>query len=53
VLDVTTGNSEAVRLYERGGFRPIGDPKPLRPGSHLQSQAMQRLLESAAGEQSA
>lgn len=53
VLDVTTDNIEAVRLYERSGFSPIGDPKPLRPESQLESQAMQLLLESAADERSA
>jgi ribosomal protein S18 acetylase RimI-like enzyme len=53
VLDVTTENLDAVRLYERCGFRPVGDLKPLRPGSHLQSQAMQLSLERSANERSA
>jgi ribosomal protein S18 acetylase RimI-like enzyme len=53
VLDVTTGNGEAVRLYERVGFIPVGELKPLRPGSQLRSQAMQLSLGSTSGERPA
>lgn len=52
-LSVTIGNSEAMRLYERVGFHPIGEPKPLRLGSPLHSQTMQRSLGSTSGERSA
>lgn len=40
VLDVTTGDRPARRLYESAGLRPIGDPAPLRPGSTLMKQTM-------------
>lgn len=43
-LDVTTTNRDALRLYERGGFKPLGETSPLRPGSHLQVQTMQLSL---------
>lgn len=43
-LNVTNGNSKAMRLYERVGFRPIGALEPLRPGSQLLSQSMQLSL---------
>ena len=43
-LDVTVSNRPAVALYERAGFRPVGDPKPLRAGSALQSRCLQRSL---------
>lgn len=44
VLGVTRGHSPARRLYERAGFRPVGRPEPLRPGSELEVQPMERLL---------
>ena len=44
VLGVTCGNTPARRLYERAGFRPAGDPSPLRPGSTLLSQPMRLEL---------
>ena len=43
-LDVTCGDSPATRLYTRTGFQPIGEPKPLRPGSTLLEQLMQLEL---------
>lgn len=52
VLDVTCGNSDAVRLYEGAGFAPSGDPKPLRPGSVLQSRPMRLPLSSGPAESS-
>jgi ribosomal protein S18 acetylase RimI-like enzyme len=39
-LDVTQGDTAAVRLYQREGFRNVGEPVPFRPGSPLLSQAM-------------
>jgi len=41
VLDVTCGNVPAARLYESMGFRPVGTPVPLRPGSDLLEQTME------------
>jgi len=41
VLDVTCGNVPAARLYESMGFRPVGIPVPLRPGSDLLEQTME------------
>jgi ribosomal protein S18 acetylase RimI-like enzyme len=40
VLAVTCGDTPAWRLYSRVGFRPAGDPEPLRPGSALLAQPM-------------
>jgi GNAT superfamily N-acetyltransferase len=40
MLDVTPGDTAAVRLYLREGFRNVGEPVPVRPGSALMSQAM-------------
>jgi ribosomal protein S18 acetylase RimI-like enzyme len=39
-LDVTQGDTAAVRLYLREGFRNAGEPVPFRAGSPLLSQAM-------------
>jgi ribosomal protein S18 acetylase RimI-like enzyme len=39
-LDVTQGDTPAVRLYLREGFRDVGEPFPFRRGSALLSQAM-------------
>ena len=35
-LGVTWTDSPARRLYESAGFRVVGTPEPLRPGSHLE-----------------
>lgn len=43
-LGVTRGDTPAVRLYRREGFRDVGAPVPLRPGSSLLSQAMRLEL---------
>jgi GNAT superfamily N-acetyltransferase len=40
LLDVTPGDTAAVRLYLRAGFRNVGEPVPVRPGSAMLSQAM-------------
>jgi GNAT superfamily N-acetyltransferase len=46
-LGVTCGNSPARRLYERAGFKPVGEPQPLRPGSQLLAQSMRLPLTGA------
>jgi acetolactate decarboxylase len=43
-LSVTCGDSPARRLYERAGFKPLGEPQPLRPGSTLLAQPMRLML---------
>ena len=43
-LGVTCGDTPAVRLYRRAGFREMGAPEPLRAGSALLSQAMRLEL---------
>lgn len=43
-LDVTCGDTPAVWLYARAGFKASGDPEPLRSGSALMKQPMRRLL---------
>jgi GNAT superfamily N-acetyltransferase len=40
LLGVTSGDTSAVRLYASAGFQAVGIPRPLRPGSLLQSQNM-------------
>jgi GNAT superfamily N-acetyltransferase len=47
-LGVTCGDSPARRLYERAGFKPMGEPQPLRPGSKLLAQWMRLALRGAA-----
>jgi len=47
-LGVTCGNSPARRLYERAGFKPMGAPQPLRPGSTLLAQSMRLELRTDA-----
>lgn len=39
-LGVNCANASAVRLYLREGFRDVGRPAPLRPGSPLLEQMM-------------
>ena len=43
-LGVTCGDRPAMRLYARAGFRPVGAPQPLRPGSNLREQPMRLAL---------
>lgn len=43
-LGVTTGDSPATRLYAASGFRPAGEPEPLRTGSALLAQNLELLL---------
>lgn len=47
-LGVTCGDSPARRLYERAGFKPMGVPQPLRPGSTVLAQWMRLELRTAA-----
>ena len=43
-LSVTCGDTPASRLYSRAGFKPIGEPEPLRPGSLVLARAMRLQL---------
>jgi GNAT superfamily N-acetyltransferase len=43
-LGVVTDNSAAVQLYTRAGFRNVGVPEPIRPGSALLEQTMHLRL---------
>ena len=47
-LDVTCGDTPAMRLYARAGCRPAGDPEPLRPGSPLRVQPLRLALTNDA-----
>jgi GNAT superfamily N-acetyltransferase len=47
-LDVTCGDTPAVRLYTREGFQNVGAPWALRPGCAVLSQSMQLQVEPAA-----
>jgi ribosomal protein S18 acetylase RimI-like enzyme len=40
LLNVTCGDTPALRLYTRAGFIPAGDPVPLRRGSAILAQPM-------------
>ncbi len=46
-LGVACGDTSAVRLYTREGFKVFGEPEPLRSGSELLAQSMQLLLNEA------
>lgn len=46
-LEVTWGDRPAVRLYQRAGFEPVGQPQPLRPGSDLMEQDMRLVLQGS------
>jgi GNAT superfamily N-acetyltransferase len=46
-LDVTCGDTPAMRLYTRAGCRPAGAPQPLRPGSALRVQPLRLPLTEA------
>jgi GNAT superfamily N-acetyltransferase len=46
-LGVTCGDSPAMRLYVRAGFKPVGEPEPLRAGSELLAQPMRLALRTA------
>lgn len=48
VLGVTCGDTPAMRLYQRAGFKPNGEPVPLRQGSNLLEQPMQLELRPRA-----
>lgn len=43
-LSVTVADTPAMRLYRAAGFRPFGPQEPLREGSALMSQPMERSL---------
>jgi ribosomal protein S18 acetylase RimI-like enzyme len=43
-LDVTCGDTPAMRLYTRAGCQPAGEPQPLRPGSALRVQPLRLPL---------
>ncbi|GGC64443.1 GNAT family N-acetyltransferase [Undibacterium terreum] len=47
-LGVACGDTPAVRLYVREGFRDVGEPEPLRAGSPLLSQTMQLAIAAEA-----
>jgi ribosomal protein S18 acetylase RimI-like enzyme len=44
VLDVTEGNTSAMRLYERADFTGTGHSAPLRPDSELRTSTMRKPL---------
>jgi GNAT superfamily N-acetyltransferase len=43
-LGVTDRDSPAMRLYQRAGFEPVGEPRPLRAGSEIMGQPMRLTL---------
>ena len=44
-LSVTMTNSAAINLYSRLGFKPVGETEMLRPGSNLQCQIMEAVID--------
>jgi ribosomal protein S18 acetylase RimI-like enzyme len=44
LLNVTCGDTPATRLYARAGFKPVGEPEPLRSGSPILAQPMRLEL---------
>ena len=46
-LSVSTTNVAAISLYSSIGFEPKGEVELLRPGSNIESQTMEALLEKA------
>lgn len=48
-LGVNRANASAVRLYLREGFRDVGNPAPLRPGSALLEQRMRLAIAANHG----
>lgn len=47
-LGVNSENAGALRLYERAGFQPIGEPYLMREGAPHMEQEMRLLLDGAA-----
>jgi GNAT superfamily N-acetyltransferase len=47
-LSATCGDTPAMQLYTREGFKPVGQSEPLRPGSPLLSQPMRLHLGEGA-----
>lgn len=47
-LGVNSENAGALRLYERAGFQPIGEPYLMREGAAHMEQEMRLLLGGAA-----
>jgi GNAT superfamily N-acetyltransferase len=46
-LSATCGATSAARLYARAGFKPVGPPEPIRPGSAILVQPLQLELRAA------
>jgi ribosomal protein S18 acetylase RimI-like enzyme len=48
-LGVNNANGGALRLYQRAGFRAIGDPYPMREGATHMEQEMRLDLSGSPG----